>query len=58
MTVLEASTTVQISAVTQPKPPPSLADQIASVAGRDPILLGATGYMDTVFTSRLAGDSE
>lgn len=38
--------------------PPSLFDQITAVAGEDPILLGATGYVDTVFTSRLASDTE
>jgi hypothetical protein len=55
---LAAGTTVQVDAVVQPKPPPSLADQIISVAGQDPILLGATGYMDNIFTSRLAGKTE
>ena len=41
-----------------PPPAPSLADQIAAVVGQDPVLLGATGYLDDVFTSRLTGDSE
>jgi hypothetical protein len=36
---------------------PTLAEQIAAVAGEDPILLGATGYGDDVFTSRLVGDT-
>jgi hypothetical protein len=35
---------------------PLLVDQIAALAGQDPALLGATGYMDDVFTTRLAGD--
>lgn len=38
--------------------PPTLEDQIISVAGQDPILMGATGYMDNVFTTRLVGDTE
>jgi hypothetical protein len=33
-----------------------LVDQIAALAGQDPALLGATGYADDVFTTRLAGD--
>jgi hypothetical protein len=37
---------------------PPLVDQIAALAGLDPAMLGATGYMDDVFTTRLAGDSE
>jgi hypothetical protein len=42
-----------------PIPPPliqtSLVDQIAAVAGRDPMMLGATAYGDNVFTLRLWG---
>jgi hypothetical protein len=38
--------------------PPSLEDQILGVLDQDPILLGASGYLDTVFTSRLAGDPQ
>jgi hypothetical protein len=42
-----------------PIPPPlvqtSLEDHIAAVAGRDPTMLGATGYGDNVFTVRLWG---
>jgi len=44
--------------VTLAGPMPTLAEQIAAVAGEDPIFLGATGYVDTVFTSRLASDTE
>lgn len=46
------------STLEAPVTPPSLADHLAAVAGQDPILMGATGYLDDVFTSRLAGDSE
>jgi hypothetical protein len=35
---------------------PPLVDQIAALAGQDPAMLGATGYADEVFTTRLAGD--
>lgn len=35
---------------------PSLVDQIAALGGRDPAMIGATGYVDDVFTTRLAGD--
>jgi len=35
---------------------PPLVDQIAALAGQDPALIGATGYIDDVFTTRLAGD--
>jgi hypothetical protein len=35
---------------------PLLVDQILGVIGQDPALLGATGYVDDVFTTRLAGD--
>lgn len=38
--------------------PPALVDSILGVIGSDPILLGATSYLDTVFTSRLASDTE
>lgn len=43
-----------------PPPPPLLVqtplkDHIAAAAGMDPILLGATGYGDNVFTLRLWG---
>jgi hypothetical protein len=37
---------------------PSLVDQIAALAGEDPALIGATGYLDDIFTSRLMSDSE
>jgi hypothetical protein len=33
-----------------------LVDQIAALSGQDPAMLGATGYIDDVFTTRLAGD--
>lgn len=36
---------------------PLLVDQIAALAGRDPAMLGATSYMDDVFTVRLSGDT-
>jgi hypothetical protein len=58
---MAASTSMRVSAtVTRlgPVTPPSLADQIAAVINEDPILLGATGYLDDVYTSRLVGDSE
>lgn len=35
---------------------PPLVDQIAALAGQDPAMIGATGYMDDAFTTRLAGD--
>ena len=35
---------------------PSLYEQIVAVCGQDPALLGATGYVDDVFTTRLVGD--
>lgn len=38
--------------------PYPLAFHIAAAAGTDPILWGATGYADEVFTVRLVGDSE
>lgn len=44
-------------------PPPlplvqtSLEDHIAAAAGMDPVLLGATGYGDNVFTLRLWGST-
>jgi hypothetical protein len=37
---------------------PSLEDQIIGVAGEDPILMGASGYLNELFTSRLLSDSE
>jgi Concanavalin A-like lectin/glucanases superfamily len=37
---------------------PTLEEQLKAIAGLDPILMGATGYLDPIFTSRLAGDSE
>lgn len=35
---------------------PSLYEQIVAICGQDPALLGATGYVDDVFTTRLVGD--
>ena len=35
---------------------PSLLAQVTAVAGQDPALLGATGYGDEVYTTRLMGD--
>ena len=57
--VMHATTDMQVVATTHHITPvaPTLADQIAAVAGQDPILLGATGYGDDVFTSRLVGDT-
>lgn len=52
---MSASSGMAIEATTSP---PSLVDHLVEVAGQDPILMGATGYLDTVFTSRLMGDSE
>ena len=37
---------------------PSLFDQIQALEGQDPIMVGATGYMDDIFTTRLVSDSE
>lgn len=37
---------------------PPLVDQIAALAGQDPALLGATGYIDDVFPVRLVGDTQ
>jgi hypothetical protein len=36
---------------------PLLVEQILGVLGQDPALIGAMGYVDDVFTVRLAGDS-
>jgi len=47
-----------MSDVQPPPPMPTLEEQIAAVAGQDPSFLGATGYLDDVFTSRLASDTE
>lgn len=38
--------------------PAPLEEQILSVLGEDPILLGASGYLDTIFTTRLVGTVE
>lgn len=35
-----------------------LVDMILASVGKDPVMLGATGYADEVFTVRLVGDSE
>jgi hypothetical protein len=35
-----------------------LEDQIKAVLGLDPTMLGATGYADEVFTTRLVSDTE
>jgi len=37
---------------------PTLFDQIQALEGQDPIMVGATGYMDDIFTTRLVSDSE
>jgi len=37
--------------------PPELADSLEAVANLDPLLLGATAYLDDVFTTRLIGDT-
>lgn len=58
---MAASTSMWVIATVVPGPlpvPPSLADQIAAVIDQDPILLGATGYLDDVYTSRLVGDTD
>lgn len=54
---LTASAAIQAQATTTPMQMPSLADQIAAVAGQDSLLIGASGYMDDVFTTRLWGDT-
>ena len=54
---LSAAAAMMVSAVVD-HVMPSLEDQLAALAGQDPILLGATGYMDNVFTTRLVGDTE
>jgi hypothetical protein len=38
--------------------PPSLVESMLGTVGQDPSFLGATGYLDTVFTSRLMSDTE
>ena len=35
---------------------PPLVNQIIALAGQDPALIGAIGYADDVFTTRLLGD--
>jgi hypothetical protein len=35
---------------------PPLVDQVLGVLGQDPALIGAMGYVDDMFTTRLAGD--
>lgn len=50
-----ANTSLVVDATTQPNMP-TLAGHLAAVANLDPLLLGATAYLDDVFTSRLAGD--
>lgn len=38
--------------------PTTLEEHVAALSGeRDPILLGATGYLDDVYTSRMVGDT-
>jgi hypothetical protein len=49
---MTASTTMVVT----PLQPPPLVDQIIALSGQDPALLGAMGYMDDVFTTRLVGD--
>jgi hypothetical protein len=45
-----------IAGMVRPTAPP-LVDQIAALAGQDPALMGASGYGDDVFTTRLWGDT-
>jgi hypothetical protein len=56
-TVLSGSTSISVEAVVVVVPT-SLEDQITAVAGQDTILMGATGYLDVIATSRLASDTE
>jgi hypothetical protein len=58
---LVAGASMMVSATVEriaPAAPPSLADQIAALAGQDPLMVGATGYLDDIFTTRLLSDSE
>jgi hypothetical protein len=55
---LQAGASMSVSATVDHVSEPSLEEQITALAGQDPILLGATGYMDPVFTTRLVGDTE
>jgi hypothetical protein len=55
--VMAATSGMTIAAQVLPFPPP-LIDQIMAVVGQDPALIGATGYLDEVFTSRLMGDPD
>jgi hypothetical protein len=52
------SSEVQASDFRVEAAPYPLLFHILAAEGQDPILLGATGYADTVFTSRLVSDSE
>jgi hypothetical protein len=52
---MSATTALFVVGNSVPKPIP-LIDQIQGVLGQDPALLGATGYMDDVFPTRLSGD--
>jgi hypothetical protein len=38
--------------------PPTLLESMLGTVGQDPSFLGATGYLDGVFTSRLMSDTE
>jgi hypothetical protein len=57
-TVTMAShTSMSVAAVVRPKVP-TLLDQITALEGQDPLMVGATGYLDDIFTTRLVGDSQ
>jgi hypothetical protein len=59
---LSVTMSARASLVVFPEPGPvtlpSLEDQLLSVLDQDPIFVGATGYLDPVFTTRLVGDTE
>lgn len=53
---MTAESSMVIAGMVRPTAPP-LVDQIAALAGQDPALMGASGYGDDVFTTRLWGDT-
>jgi hypothetical protein len=55
--VLVGATSLTVLATVIPLVPP-LAYHIAAAAGLDPVLLGASGYNDNVFTTRLVSGTE
>ena len=52
---LSMQSSMQVGDVPQP---PTLLEAMLGTVGQDPSFLGATGYLDDVFTTRLASDTE